>query len=203
METRKITVINSKTQKKSVINSAATTLGELKTDLTAAGIDYSNMTFFEGLTKTELKNDAFLLPKDVEYKGNVTNDLVFMLTNMDKKIKSGANMMTRKKMYEYIKQHDLEGAVKAFYGCNYTNVSNDALEAFIIDHKKKNTKCNCCESCNVKAALEMLIDVLYCQDYISNKEFQGVKSVLNSTPVKEKESVYSEKEINEMFDFIQ
>ena len=201
METRKITVINSKTQKKSVTNSAATTLGELKTDLTAAGIDYSDMTFFEGLTKTELKNDASLLPKDVEYKGNVTNDLVFMLTNMDKKIKSGADM-TRKEMYEYIKQHDLEGAVKVFYGCNYTNVNNNALEALIIDHKKKNTKCNCCESCNVKDALEMLIDVLYCQDYISDKEFQGVKSVLNGTPVKEEESIYSEKEIDEMFDFI-
>lgn len=201
METRKITVINSKTQKKSVINSAATTLGELKTDLTAAGIDYSDMTFFEGLTKTELKNDASLLPKDVEYKGNITNDLVFMLTNMDKKIKSGADM-TRKEIYEYIKQHDLEGAVKVFYGCNYTNVNNNALKALIIDHKKKNTKCNCCESCNVKDALEMLIDVLYCQDYISNKEFQEVKSVLNGTPVKEEESIYSEKEIDEMFDFI-
>lgn len=202
METRKITVINSKTQKKSVINSAATTLGELKTDLTAAGIDYSDMTFFEGLTKTELKNDASLLPKDVEYKGNITNDLVFMLTNMDKKIKSGADM-TRKEMYEYIKQNNLEASIKLFYGCNYTNVNNNALEALIIDHKKKTTKQNCgkCESCNVKDALEMLIDALYYQDCISNKEFKEIKSVLKGESVKE-ESIYSEKEIDEMFDFI-
>ena len=201
METRKITVINSKTQKKSVINSAATTLGELKTDLTAAGIDYSDMTFFEGLTKTELKNDASLLPKDVEYKGNVTNDLVFMLTNMDKKIKSGADM-TRKEMYEYIKHHDLEGAVKAFYGCNYTNVSNDALEALIVDHKKKNTKCNCCESCSLKDGIEALIDALYNNDCISKREANQVKVLLKSESVKEEEPVYSEKEIDEMFDFI-
>lgn len=89
MEARKITIVSTKTQKKSVIMSAATTLAELKTDLRQNGIDYTGMTFYEGTSKTELKNDASVLPHDVPYKGILTNELVFMLTNTNKKIRSG------------------------------------------------------------------------------------------------------------------
>ena len=38
------------------------------------GIDYQDMTFFEGLTKIELKTDESVLPHDVPYKGNITNE---------------------------------------------------------------------------------------------------------------------------------
>ena len=89
METRKITIISTKNHSTKVINSAATTLGELKTDLDNAGISYTDCTFFEGLTKTELKNNDAILPHDVPYKGTITNNLVFMITNASKKIKSG------------------------------------------------------------------------------------------------------------------
>ena len=89
METRKITIISTKNHNTKVINSAATTLAELKSDLRNTGIDYTNCTFFEGLTKTELKNDAAILPHDVPYKGTTTNNLVFMITNASKKIQIG------------------------------------------------------------------------------------------------------------------
>ena len=45
MEARKIVVVQTKNQKKSVIMSAATTLAELKSDLRANGINYDGMTF--------------------------------------------------------------------------------------------------------------------------------------------------------------
>ena len=48
MEARKITIVSTKTQKKSVIMSGAETLGELKNDLRNAGIDFEDMTFYEG-----------------------------------------------------------------------------------------------------------------------------------------------------------
>ena len=51
METRKITIISTKNHSTKVINSAATTLAELKSDLHNTGIDYTDCTFFEGLTK--------------------------------------------------------------------------------------------------------------------------------------------------------
>lgn len=89
METRKITIVSTKDQTKKVIMSSATTLAELKADLRANGIDYEGMTFFEGTSKVELKNNASVLPHDVPWKGTTTNELVFMLTNTNKKIRSG------------------------------------------------------------------------------------------------------------------
>ena len=120
METRKITVVQTKNQKKSVIMSAATTLAELKSDLRANGIDYDGMTFFEGTSKVELKNDASVLPHDVPYKGTVTNELVFMLTNANKKIRSGAATMSRAEAYSAIKSMGLQDACVKKFGKNFT-----------------------------------------------------------------------------------
>lgn len=119
MEARKITVVQTKNQKKSVIMSAATTLAELKSDLRANGIDYDGMTFFEGTSKVELKNDASVLPHDVPYKGQVTNELVFMLTNTNKKIRSGATM-SRAEAYSAIKSMGLQDACVKKFGKNFT-----------------------------------------------------------------------------------
>lgn len=89
MESRKITIVSTKNQTKKVIMSSATTLAELKADLRQNGIDYQDMTFFEGTSKVELKTDNSIIPHDVPWKGTTTNELVFMLTNTNKKIKSG------------------------------------------------------------------------------------------------------------------
>lgn len=135
MEARKITVVQTKNQKKSVIMSAATTLAELKSDLRANGIDYDGMTFFEGTSKVELKNDASVLPHDVPYKGTVTNELVFMLTNTNKKIRSGA--MSRVECYNILKKDkNLQEACKTKYGRNYTQVPTNDLITLI----EKSTK---------------------------------------------------------------
>ena len=130
MEKRKITVIPTKTHKTQVIESAATTLAELKADLTNAGIDYTDCTFFEGLTKIELKNDAAILPHDVPYKGTTTNNLVFMITNASKKIRSGAKL-DRKAIIEEIKAKNLTEVVKKTYGKNYTNCKTEDLEKIL------------------------------------------------------------------------
>lgn len=130
MEKRKITVIPTKTHKTQVIESAATTLAELKADLTKAGIDYTDCTFFEGLTKIELKNDAAILPHDVPYKGTTTNNLVFMITNASKKIRSGAKL-DRKAIIEEIKVKNLTEVVKKTYGKNYTNCKTEDLQKIL------------------------------------------------------------------------
>ena len=128
METRKITIISTKNHSTKVINSAATTLGELKTDLDNAGIGYTDCTFFEGLTKTELKNNDAILPHDVPYKGTITNNLVFMITNASKKIKSGSD---RKSIIAEIKAKNLTEVVKKTYGKNYTNCKTEDLEKIL------------------------------------------------------------------------
>lgn len=131
MQSRKITVIQTKNQRKSVIMSAATTLAELKSDLRANGIDYDGMTFFEGTSKVELKNDASVLPHDVPYKGTITNELVFMLTNTNKKIKSGAVAMSRAEAYNAIKSMGLQDACVKKFGKNFTMCKTADLIALV------------------------------------------------------------------------
>lgn len=135
MEARKITVVQTKNQKKSVIMSAATTLAELKNDLRANNIDYDGMTFFEGTSKVELKNDASVLPHDVPYKGTITNELVFMLTNTNKKIRSGATNMSRMEAYNAIKSMGLQNACVEKFGKNFTMCKTADLIALVEENK--------------------------------------------------------------------
>ena len=129
---REILIANTKTQKRSKITSSAMTLGELKTDLRANGIDYSDMTFTEGISKTQLLDDATQLPQNVMYKGQPTNNLVILLTNTKKKIASG--IISRKEVYELIKENDLQEDVKVEFGKNFTQVTTDNLIKFLEDN---------------------------------------------------------------------
>ena len=131
MESRKITIVQTKNQRKSVIMSAATTLAELKSDLRANNIDYNGMTFFEGTSKVALKNDASVLPHDVPYKGTITNELVFMLTNTNKKIRSGATNMSRMEAYNAIKSMGLQDACVKKFGKNFTMCKTTDLIALV------------------------------------------------------------------------
>ena len=121
--------------------SEAETLGALKADMRRAGINYDNMTFYEGRTRTELKDDASVLPTNVPVaaKGTTpattTNDLVFMLTTANKKIRSGAG--DRPAAYAKIKQLGLQDACKAKYGKNFTQCSTSDLEALIAGASPK------------------------------------------------------------------
>ena len=130
METRKITIVSTRSQKKSVIMSAATTLAELKADLRQSGIDYDGMTFYEGTSKVELKDDTSVLPHDVPYKGQTTNELVFMLTNTNKKIRSGAEM-SRADAYAAIKANGLQNECVKRFGKNFTMCKTADLIALV------------------------------------------------------------------------
>lgn len=135
MQERKITVVSTRNQKKSVIMSAATTLAELKADLRQNNIEYDGMTFYEGTSKTELKTDESVLPHDVPYKGTTTNELVFMLTNANKKIKSGA--MSRAEAYAAIKANNLQAECVKKFGKNFTMCKTADLISLVEKSGKK------------------------------------------------------------------
>lgn len=204
MESRKITVVSTKTQKKSVIMSGAETLGELKEDLRNAGIDYDGMTFYEGTSKTELKTDESVLPKDVPYTNRTTgetintNELVFMLTNTNKKIRSGA--MSRAEAYDLIRKHNLQCICVDTYGKNYTQCSTNALELLINDHVE-NTSNEISEGCidaQARAAISKLILVLCKDGYINSYERGSILDILDIKAPKVS-SPYSDNEIEAMF----
>lgn len=210
MEVRKITVVQTKNQKKDVIMSAATTLAELKSDLRANGIDYNGMTFFEGTSKVELKNDASVLPHDVPYKGIITNELVFMLTNTNKKIKSGA--MSRMEVYAEIKRRDLQGACLKKFGKHFTMCKTADLIALIQSNGASKPTPVAPASNGVdtvaRAAISKLVEILEDNGTIEYYEkdevldiLEGAVKVAPSEEYKPKSaSPYSDDEINDMFE---
>ncbi len=215
MEARKITVVQTKNQKKSVIMSAATTLAELKSDLRANDIDYDGMTFFEGTSKVELKNDASVLPHDVPYKGQVTNELVFMLTNTNKKIRSGATTMSRAEAYSAIKSMGLQDACVKKFGKNFTMCKTADLIALVqsrqsnsaakpapkAEAKKEETPVNTpeapasnggeCVDTVARAAISRLVEILEENGTIEDYEKEevidtlGGRAELNEAPSEE------------------
>ena len=213
MEARKITVVQTKNQKKSVIMSAATTLAELKSDLRANGIDYDGMTFFEGTSKVELKNDASVLPHDVPYKGIVTNELVFMLTNTNKKIRSGA--MSRMEVYAEIKRRGLQDACLKKFGKNFTMCKTADLIALIQSNGASKpapvapaSNGGECVDTVARAAISKLVEILEDNgtiEYYKKDEvldiLGGAVEVAPSEEYKPKSaSPYSDDEINDMFE---
>ena len=142
MEARKILFVLSNSLNQKSIMSEAETLGALKEDMRRAGISYEGMTFYEGRTRTELKDDASVLPVNVPVpaKGTTpattTNDLVFMLTTANKKIKSGALSPERKNALEEIKAKGLGAAVTAKFGKNATQCKTPDLSAFLAEQSK-------------------------------------------------------------------
>lgn len=197
MQTRKITIYLTKSQSKKTIMSSATTLGDLKRDLTANNIDYTDMTFFEGVSKVELKNDDSILPHDVPFKGTITNELVFMLTNVENKIKSG--FMSRNEIYNTIKEYNLEGAIQKEYGKNYTQCKNEDLISIISRHTANNTPCTCTKyeaNSPEKAAIKRLVDILCEKGFLNIGENHDIINTLENKSI---ESSYSEEEIEEMF----
>lgn len=205
MEARKIVVVSTTSQKKNVIMSAATTLAELKADLRQNNIEYEGMTFYEGTSKTELKDNNSVLPHDVPYKGQITNELVFMLTTPNKKIKSGADM-DRSEIYIIIKTHGLQGECIRRFGKNFTQCKTADLIDLIREDSAKEVptaKCTKEDSDHVdnaaRATINILVNTLCLKDILSTEEAEMLTYRLDTTEgIK---SSYSDSEINDMFDF--
>nr|DAS05482.1 MAG TPA: hypothetical protein [Crassvirales sp.] len=218
MEFRKVTIINNKTQSQKVIQaSSATTLGELKREMRKAGIEFEGMTFFEGHLRAELKDDASILPTNIPYKGQVVNDLTFLLTAPEKKIKSGA--MSRAEAYNAIKARGLQDECVKRFGKNFTMCKTQNLIDLLSEggapakeEKKEVVKekpvkeekvvgAAASSEGNVAGALEILLEDLYGSDVIEEGTYDRAMAVLKGTTYSAPEKM-SKAEINKMFDFV-
>lgn len=221
MEARNIIIIESRNQNKTVINSTATTLRELKQDLDKHNIDYEGMAFYEGISKTEIKADDSVLPHNIPYRGTTTNELVFMLTNPVKKIKSGS--MTRTEILNKIKEYGLQQKVKDTFDKNATNVTSvdllriiEQYENYMKEEAREDNKevrednkevvnsisstpnNNDSRSIYVEKTLLTLIDILYNNNILNREEVDRLKGL----PKESFECSYSDKELDNMFDFL-
>ena len=227
MEFRKVTIINNKTQSQKVIQaSSATTLGELKREMREAGIEFEGMTFFEGHLRAELKDDASILPTNIPYKGQVVNDLTFLLTAPEKKIKSGA--MSRAEAYNAIKARGLQDECVKRFGKNFTMCKTQDLidllgeggapakeeKKGVVKEKplkkevakepvkeEKVVEAAASSEGNVAGALEILLEDLYGSDVIEEGTYDRAMAVLKGTTYSAPEKM-SKVEINKMFDFV-
>lgn len=190
-----------------------------------AGIEYEGMTFFEGHLRAELKDDASILPTNIPYKGQVVNDLTFLLTAPEKKIKSGA--MSRAEAYDAIKARGLQDECVKRFGKNFTMCKTQDLidlleEDSVLKEKKREVvkekpakkevakepvkeekvvEAAASSEGDVAGALEILLENLYGSDVIEEGTYDRVMAVLKGTDYKESEKM-SRSEINKMFDFV-
>lgn len=215
---KKFTVIDTRTMQKKEFNSQATTVAELKADLRKLGIATDGMVIQEGLTKTELKFDTALLPHDVPFKGGTTNNLVFRLTQAEKKIKSGAGM-SRQEAYAKVKELGLTEAIVKKYNKNFTmcktadliaeieaaskkatNVKENApkKESKAMKPVTKATKAPVASEDKATQAITLLTNTLVNNGILSPDEGTEVVEVLGTT-LSVKESAYSAEDIDDMF----
>lgn len=196
MELKKFTVVDTRTNKTKVIESSANTVGQLKADLRNNGINPDGMAIQEGITKTELGDDGSYLPHDVPYKGGTTNNLVFRLTQREKKIKSGA--MTRKEAFEAVKRLGLTEKIQSKYARNFTQVSTaDLINEIEAASRPEKEPCPCGKT-NVSDAITTLVEKLVDNGVLDEEEGNEVVGLL-SDETTEEEEIYSESEINKMF----
>lgn len=139
MEARKITVVNSMSQSSKTIMSGASTLGELKDDLTANHITFNNdCSFTEGISRTALLNDDSQLPMNVTYRGNQTNELVILISATKSKISSGA--FERGDLYYMIHNDvNLRLYILEQSGKNFTNISTAELNNLVNNYQEHHT----------------------------------------------------------------
>ena len=142
---REILIANNRDQSKYRVITGAETLGELMDAINSnenvykmvgnawvnntQPIDISGLTFTEGITKTQLLSRESALPTNVQFKGQTTNNLVMLLTNTNKQIRSGAG--DRKEAYRMVKELGLAEAIKEGEGDNFTRCKTEVLWQYI------------------------------------------------------------------------
>lgn len=221
---RKVTVLVESTQSKVVFESNATTLGELKNELREKQVRYdSDCVFKEAASKTILTSNESILPSNIPWKGQVTNDLVFMVTAPQKKIKSGA--MDRKEAYARVKELGLQGKIQEHEGKNFTQCSTAVLISYIEKKEKagenvakktpKHTPAPVAKEKVVKADayampasgkemmsnLRNLLDEMVSKGVLMQHDADNIWGVANGQPALPVEREQSYDELAEQFDF--
>lgn len=217
---RKVTVLVESTQSKVVFESNAVTLGDLKNELKERQVDYdSDCVFKEAISKTILTSNESVLPSNIPWRGQITNDLVFMITTPQKKIRSGA--MDRKEAYAKVRELGLQDKIQNGEGRNFTQCSTAILISYIekaskkaapktkkaepaapIAKEKSVRKAKISETAEANLdALQSLLEELVDKGVITSSVAENIWGVANGQPALPVERKQSYDELAEQFDF--
>lgn len=179
---REIKIISNSQNRNETFMSDASTLGELKAELINKGYEVNDMDFKEGKSRITLNDDMSVLPSEFMYKGELTSDLVIMMTPKNTKIKSG---MTRGQLYDYIKTNDLQETAYNVYGKNFTNCTNAELEEIVseyreIERNKEREECECCLQETIREIVNEELDKREPKEYDVNSVARCLLGFLNA-----------------------
>lgn len=181
-------------------NVDVTYLKDLKKLLTEKGVDIKpDDVFKEARSKSILTSDEAILPSNIPWRGEMTNDLTFMITVANKKIKSGG--YDRKYLYSRIKELNLQDTIKEEEGKNFTQVASHILDHHIqtaercipsitediVDAAKQR------QNSNKRKSVEELLKEY---DKVFNELRQAVQELMQSI-----EQIDSYKNLEKEFDF--
>lgn len=210
---RKITVA-SNSMEPITFESNSTTLAELKNDLRSRNINFSDMSFKEGVTRTTLTDDSSVLPT-TKADGSVIDELFIMMSGATKKIRSGS---VRTDLYAIIKEILKKNpSLKSELG-NYTCKSNDEIKKFVDKyHNTKPTKAKANKSENTSKIVEapttqginkqdVITAAKLVLSYLENTDNMVVSTIsvkkteepVEIKPVKEIKSSFSPSEMRDM-----
>lgn len=202
------TIVSTRDQKKYVIETEATTMAELTADMTNAGISYEGMIFYEGLTKTTMDPTVgeTILPCNIPYRGQTTDNLVFRLSLPQNKIDSGVDM-SYKEMRVFIKEHDLMDKFKEMFNKNFTQGSTTEYKEFIDKFLTNEAfEFNNIEDREQRLAFFELLHILEEKHIITKEDINQILDApekrYQKESKKEKESPYSDNEISDLFKYL-
>ena len=191
---RNITVWNNSTQERTVFeNVDVTTWGDVLPLLEDKGIDVTNMEIREGRSKTAIINEDTVLPTNIPFRGETTNDLLFYMTLTNKKVSSGVGM-SRKEMIDYMRENNILDALEDAYGDSYTRISNANMSAFIDkwqnrevkDNPAKDSPINDCPGLHIVAqSVVRLVNALLDEETICEDEAEYILEGYGATKIVE------------------
>ena len=98
-------------------------------------MEYQSLQLVFSRSKSILTSPESVLPTNIPWKGGITNELVFMISKAERKIKLG--MKSRNEIVALIKSYGLLDEVKEETGKNYTNVSTVVLSEIVDKYELK------------------------------------------------------------------
>lgn len=187
---RNITIVLQETGKRVNLNGIYATLKDVKDALLEQDINTDDMEFMEGISKTKMSESDAQLPTNILYKGKHTNNLVFLVTRIGKKIASGSSV--RALLYASIRELNLQEDCKKAFGKNYTQVSNEDLE-WLVNQKLITS---------APKAEKQLMAVEHCENEEKHIDIEEIDSSVCQTKLSQGEILLEEyrKRIKDMVD---
>lgn len=179
-----IAISNTINGAKTIVNTEATTLGELKRFMVDNNISYpEDALWYSGLTKSrlEFENSEFIsdTPRTCNINGEETQVYgVVLIVPSKNKIESG--VMSRGELYIFINENNLKDEIREAFGKPYTNIPTEDLQEFVNHYDDKPTdedeSCGCDSFTEKEPHFETPLDLLKFASHLLNRAIEIVEN---------------------------